>query len=289
MKPAPFDYVRAVDVDHAISSLVEADGDGKVLAGGQSLIPILAMRLSTPAVLVDLGRIPDLAYVREDGPVLEIGAMTRHRDVEISPLVRQWAPLVPAALAHVGHLTIRHRGTFGGSTAHADPAAEIPAVLLALDAEMVLAGPAGRRTVAAADFFQGFLTTALEADEILVAVRVPRQPAGSVVAVEEFARRNGDFALAAVFTAVSPAADGTLADVRISAAGVGGTAIRGTDAEQILSGNTPTAELVTAAAAAMAAQVEPFDDIHAPAVYRRHLTSVLTRRCLAPLTFSRSA
>lgn len=289
MKPAPFDYVRAIDVEHAVAVLAASDGDANVLAGGQSLVPLLAMRLAQPTVLVDLGRLADLAYVRDDGGHIEIGAMTRTRDVETSPLVAAAAPLLPAALAHVGHVTIRNRGTLGGSTAHADPAAEAPAVLRALDAEMLLAGPRGTRTVAAAEFFQGFLVTAVEPDELLVAVRVPKQAPGTVVAVQEFARRHGDFALAAVFTALRFAADGTVAEARISTAGVGQVPIRADAAEGLLVGTTAGPDAVAAAAAAVAAATSPIDDIHAPVAYRRHLVAVLTRRCLAQATTDQEA
>lgn len=284
MKPAPFDYVRATDLDHAIAALVDSDGDGKLLAGGQSLVPLLSMRLSNPLVLVDLGRVAELAYVRLDGDVVEIGSMTRHHDVETHPLVLEHLPLLASALGYVGHLTIRHRGTVGGSAAHGDPAAEVPAVLTALDAVLVIAGPDGRREVPVADFYSGFLTTVLEPEEVLVAMRIPVQPAGTVVAVQEFARRHGDFALAAVFTAVQLDPDRRVTHAQISAAGVGGTPIRGTNAEQALHGQRLSTTVVADAAAALSQEVAPFDDIHAPATYRRHLVGVLTRRALTPLT-----
>lgn len=280
MKAAPFDYVKATDVQHAVRVLADADGEGKVLAGGQSLVPLLAMRLAQPTILVDLGGIADLAYVRDDGCHVEIGAMTRHRDVETSPLVAEAVPLLPAALHHVGHVTIRNRGTFGGSAAHADPAAEIPSVLRALDAELIAAGPGGQRTIGAADFFDGFLTTALAPDELLIAVRVPKQAPGTVVAVREFARRHGDFALTAVFTAIRYAENGTVVDARISAAGVGQVPVRADAAERLLVGTTATRDVIAAAAAAVAEAASPIDDIHTPASYQRHLAAVLTRRCL---------
>lgn len=283
MKAATFDYVRATDVQHAVRLLAEGDGDAKVLAGGQSLVPLLAMRLAQPTVLVDLAAIPELAAIRDDGDHITIGAMARHRDVETSPLLGA-VPLLPKALRHVGHVTIRNRGTIGGSTAHADPAAEIPSVLRALDATIVAEGPAGRRSIPAASFFHGFLQTALEPDELLVEIHVPKQRPGTVVEVREFARRNGDFALAAVFTAVCYNRDGTLAEARIAAAGVGQVPVRATAAEEILLGAVPTADTVAAAADAVAAATDPISDIHAPAEFRRHLAAVLTRRCLAPAT-----
>lgn len=283
MKPAPFDHVRARSVEHAVAVLAESDGEAKPLAGGQSLVPLLAMRLAQPSVLVDLGGLAELAGIRDAGDHLEIGAMTRTRDVETSAAVAAAVPLLPVALAHVGHVTIRNRGTFGGSAAHADPAAEIPAVLRALDAELVLAGPGGRRAVPAAEFFLGFLTTAAAPDEVLVAVRVPKQEPGTVVAVREFARRRGDFALAAVLTAVRLAPDGTVAHARVAAAGVGPAPVRAHAAERLLTGAVPTPDVVAAAGAAVATATAPVDDVHAPADYRRHLAAVLTRRCLAQL------
>ncbi|MGD9986228.1 FAD binding domain-containing protein [Pseudonocardia sp.] len=280
MKPAPLDHVRASSLDHAIESLVAGDGDAKILAGGQSLVPLLAMRLAQPATLVDLGGLRDLDYIRDDGSHVEIGAMTRSRVVETSPIVAGALPLLPAALRHVGHVTIRNRGTLGGSVAHADPAAEAPSVLRALDAEIVATGPAGRRTIPAADFFQGFLLSALDADEILTAIRIPRQPAGSVVAVEEFARRHGDFALVAVFGTARLGATGEIEDMRIGVAGAASTPLRAEAAERLLVGRSPTPDVVAAAAAAVAEATDPAEDIHAPAEYRRHLAEVLTRRCL---------
>ncbi|WP_033288907.1 FAD binding domain-containing protein [Amycolatopsis jejuensis] len=279
MKSAPFDYVRATDVAHAIQVLADADGDAKVLAGGQSLVPLLAMRLAQPTVLVDLGGIGDLAYIRSDDAAVEIGAMTRTRDAETSPLLAAEVPLLTAALPYVGHVTVRNRGTIGGSAAHADPAAELPSVLRALDAELIAAGPRGRRSIAAADFFLGFLTPALEADELLVAIRIPRQAPGTVVAVEEFARRHGDFAMAAIFTAIR-FSDDVVAEARISAAGLGQVPIRAERAENILTGASLTPSTIQAAAAALAEDTAPVGDIHAPADYRRHLAAVLTRRCL---------
>jgi carbon-monoxide dehydrogenase medium subunit len=280
VKPAPFDHVRARSVEHAVEVLVAEDGEAKVLAGGQSLVPLLAMRLAQPTVLVDLGGLPELSYVRDDGDVVEIGAMTRTRDVETSQLVTATVPLLPAALRYVGHVTIRNRGTLGGSVAHADPAAEAPAVLRALDAELVATGPDGRRTIAARDFFEGFLVSALAPEEILTAIRVPKQPSGTAVAVEEFARRHGDFALVAVVAAAHFGASGTVEDVRITLAGAGPTPIRAEASEQLLRGQAPSDEHIRAAAAAAAEALHPASDIHGSADYRRTLAEVLTRRCL---------
>ncbi|MFC5994673.1 FAD binding domain-containing protein [Pseudonocardia hispaniensis] len=280
MKPAPLDYVRATSVAHAVQVLADNDGDAKVLAGGQSLVPLLAMRLAQPTVLVDLGSLDELSYVRDEGSHLEIGAMTRTRTVETSQLVAEAVPLLPAALSHVGHVPIRNRGTVGGSTAHADPAAELPAVLRALDANIVVAGPSGSRTIGAADFFEGFLATALAPEEIITALRVPKSARGTRVAVQEFARRHGDFAIVAVFTAVELGANGEIADARIAVAGAGQVPVRASAAEALLSGQEASPTLLRAAAAEVAAATRPLDDIHATADYRKKITAVLARRCL---------
>ncbi|TCK26371.1 FAD binding domain-containing protein [Pseudonocardia endophytica] len=280
MKPAPLHYRRAGSIDHAVELLVAEDGDAKILAGGQSLVPLLSMRLAQPTALVDLGGLPELSYIRDTGDSVEIGAMTRTREVETSPLIGQAIPLLPAALRYSGHVTIRNRGTLGGSAAHADPAGEVPSVLRALDAQFVVAGPRGQRTVAAADWFHGFLLSAVEPDELLVAIQVPKQQPGTGVAVEEFARRHGDFALVAVFGALRLDPAGLIAEARLTVAGAGSVPIRADAAEQMLTGQTPGAELIHAAASAVAEATEPGDDIHAPAEYRRTLSQVLARRCL---------
>ena len=198
MKPASFDYHAPTTVDEALA-LLEANGpDSRLLAGGQSLVPMMNFRLAAPPVIVDLNRIPDLAYIEDHGDVVCIGAMTRQRAVESSALVADKLPVLSAAIKLVGHLPTRSRGTIGGSIAHADPAAELPMVLQALDGAVVVRGPNGRRTIAASELFQDAMTTSIAADEILVEVRLPVMPAGAGYAVEEFARRHGDFAIAAV-------------------------------------------------------------------------------------------
>ncbi|GEL19739.1 FAD binding domain-containing protein [Pseudonocardia asaccharolytica] len=280
MKPAPLDYIRATSVAHAVQVLAENDGDGKVLAGGQSLVPLLAMRLSQPTVLVDLGGLGELSYIRDESGHVEIGAMVRARTVEISSLIADAVPLLPVALRHVGHVTIRNRGTVGGSTAHADPAAELPAVLRALDADVVVTGPSGSRTIGAADFFQGFLTTALAPDEIVTALRVPKSAPGTRVAVQEFARRHGDFAIVAVFAAVELGASGEIAAARIAVAGADQVPVRAAAAEELLAGQDPSPAVLRAAAAEVAGATRPFDDIHGTADYRKKITAVLARRCL---------
>jgi carbon-monoxide dehydrogenase medium subunit len=279
MKAGAFDYVRAASVAEAVQVLA-AHEDAKILAGGQSLVPLLNMRLARPAVLVDINRIGELAYVRRDNGHLTIGALTRHRAVETSGIVRRHAPLLAEALRHVGHVTIRNRGTIGGSVAHADPAAELPATCVALDALFVACGPAGERVIPARDFFRGYLQTALEADEMVTEIRVPMLPADTRCAVAELARRSGDFALVAIFAALTLAPDGTCSDARIAVAGAGEVPVRATDAEEVLKGSVPDAGVLAVAAAAVAAATDPPSDIHAPAEYRREMAAVLTRRAL---------
>lgn len=280
MKPAPFDHVHATDLAHAVA-LLERDG-ARVLAGGHSLLPLMNLRRSTPTLLVDLGRIPSLQGIRDAGTHLEIGAMTRHRDVETSPLARQHLPLLVAALGKVGYVTVRNRGTLGGSIANADPAAEAPAVLRALDGEVLAEGPAGHRVVPAAEFFLGPGRTALRPDEILTGVRIPKQSAGTVVAVHEVARRSCGWALVGAYACAGPV-DGRLDGLRLALSGAGETPFRATAAEDLLADRVVDADAITDAGAALAAAVDPVDHIHGDAAYRRRLAGVLTRRALHDL------
>src|SRR5215831_110713 len=198
MKPAAFDYVAAETLDEAVSVLARAGGDGKILAGGQSLVPMLNFRLVRPSILIDINRIRDLGYVDATGDVVRIGALTRHHALETSPVIKAHLPIMTAAMQHVAHLAVRNRGTIGGSLSHADPAAELPMMAVLLEAELTIASPRGSRIVPAQAFFLGTLTTALAADELLAVVRFPKLPAGSGWGFAEVARRRGDFALAAV-------------------------------------------------------------------------------------------
>ncbi len=279
MKPALFDYVRPTSLEEAVSELAASDGEGKVLAGGQSLVPLLSMRLARPSVLIDLNRIGGLDYILAQDGTLRIGALTRHRSVELSADVRRCAPLVSEALRYVGHVTIRNRGTIGGSVAHADPAAELPSVLRALDAELVAVGPGGERVIPAAEFFLGYLTTALEPDEILSELRIPVQPPGVGVAVVELARRSGDFALVAVFGAVT-VQDGSCTSARLAVAGTSSEPVRASEAEALLVGNPVNDDLITVAAAAAGAQSGTVGDIHASALYRKDMARLLAKRAL---------
>jgi len=279
MKPARFDYHAPATIDEAIALLARYGGDAKVLAGGQSLMPMLNFRLARPAALVDVNRIPALAYIREDNGSVAFGAMTRQRTIEFSPVVAARLPLLREATRWVGHLPIRSRGTIGGSIAHADPSAEYPAVLTALGGEVIVQGPRGRRTVKAGDLFETYLTTTLAADELVVEVRLPAMPTGAGHAFEEFARRHGDFAIAGIAAMVARTDAGRLT-VRLASAGAGPVPIRLRAAEEILERDGLTAPAIEAAAARAAELVQPDSDVHASADYRRHLTRVLTARAV---------
>ncbi len=279
MKPPKFDYHAPTTVEQALELLGRYGGDAKVLAGGQSLMPLLNFRLSRPAALVDLNRIPSLAYVREQDGQVRFGAMTRQRTIEFSPVVRERVPLLGEATRWVGHLPIRTRGTIGGSIAHADPAAESPAVLTALEGEVVARGPKGERVVKAKDLFQTYLATNLTPDEILVEVRMPAMPAGAGYAFEEFARRHGDFAIVGIAAVVVK--DGArCALARLATAGTGPVPVRLRAAEEILERDGLSDAAIEAASRRASELVSPDSDIHASADYRRHLTGVLTKRAL---------
>jgi len=279
MKPPAFDYHAPETVEDALALLVRYGGEAKLLAGGQSLMPLLNFRLSRPAALIDLNRIPGLAYVREDDGQIRLGAMTRQRTIEFSPLVRERLPLLAEATTLVGHLPIRTRGTIGGSIAHADPSAEYPAVLAALDGVVVARSPRGERALRPAELFQGYLTTHLGSDEVLVEVRLPPMPAGAGFAFEEFSRRHGDFAIVGI--ACKLVGEGrSCASARIVTAGAGPVPTRLRAAEEILEREGLSDSAIEAAAGRASELVEPEDDLHASAAYRRNLTRVLTGRAL---------
>jgi carbon-monoxide dehydrogenase medium subunit len=280
MKPASVGYERVSSVDEAVGILADGDGEAKILAGGQSLIPLMSMRLARPSTLVDINRLSSLDYIRLDDGHVVVGALTRHRTVEKSPVIAEHVPLLSEAMRYVGHVTIRNRGTIGGSAAHSDPAAELPATLKALDAEFVLTGPTGTRAVPAEDFFLGFLTTATEASEMLTEIRIPALPAGTGCAVEELTRRHGDFALVAVFVAVRLDDQGVCREARIAVAGTNPVPLRAAKAEATVIGERITATVITAAGTAVADATDPRADIHGPPAYRRDMAAVLTRRAL---------
>ena len=278
MKPAPFDYVAPRSLDEAVAALAEGGPEAKLLAGGQSLIPLLNFRLARPALLVDLNRVAELAYVRPRNRGTAIGAMTRQATIERDRALSEKQPLLAEAIRWVGHAAIRSRGTIGGSLAHADPAAELPAVAVCLDAQLSVVGPRGRRTVSADDFFVGYLSTALLPDEILVETWLPPLKPRTGQAWLEFARRHGDFALAGVAVSLS-LEDEMVADARIVLTGVGGKPVRAREAETLLVGGS-VRERAAAAAEAARSTIDPDADIHATKEYRAHLASVLTERAI---------
>ena len=280
MKPAAFEYIVADSVDMAVASLAQAGGDAKIIAGGQSLVPMLNFRLLRPSVLVDINRIPDLAYVREDGDVVRIGALTRHHQLETSPVIAAHFPVLSEAMAHVAHLAIRNRGTIGGSLSHADPAAELPMMAMLLDAELRIVSSAATRTVAARDFFRDALSVDLAEDEMVTEIALPKLPPNTGWGFEEVARRSGDFALAAV-AATLTLSDGKIAQARIAMTGVAPTARRVAEAEKLLIGQRLDAGVGSDIMEAVRAAAEPPTDLHASADYRRHLVGVLAGRALA--------
>ena len=279
MKPARFEYHSPSTLEQAVALLAAGGPDARVLAGGQSLIPMMNFRLAAPSALIDLNGVSELAYIREEGGVVVIGAMTRQRAIEFSPVVAAKLPLLNEAIKLVGHLPTRTRGTIGGSIANADPAAEIPMVLQALDGSVVVCGPTGRRTIAVSELFRDAMTTALAADEILIEVRLPAVAAGTACAIEEFARRRGDFAIAAI--AVVIRRNGRDCEMaRIATAGITSHSQRLRAAEQILERQGLGDAAIAAAADAAAGGVEPLSDRNASADYRRQLTRVLTERAV---------
>ena len=279
MKPAAFDYVVAESVDAAVAALAAAQGEAKILAGGQSLVPMLNFRLLRPSVLVDINRIPDLAFIEERADAIVIGALTRHHRLETSPVIARHLPVVAEAMRHVAHLAIRNRGTIGGSLSHADPAAELPMLALLLDATFQVVSPNGPRTVAARNFFLGPLTVDLAPDELVTRIVFPRLPPATGWGFVEVARRSGDFALAAA-AATLTLRDGVIGEARIAMTGVDETAKRASNAEAMLAGRSLTPDLINEAVAAVRAEVNPPTDLHASADYRRHLVGVLVGRAL---------
>jgi CO/xanthine dehydrogenase FAD-binding subunit len=280
MKPAAFDYVVAESVDAAVAALAATDGDAKILAGGQSLVPMLNFRLLRPSILVDINRIPDLAFIEERADAIAVGALTRHYRLETSPVIARHFPVVAEAMRHVAHLAIRNRGTLGGSLSHADPAAELPMIAVLLDAILHVVSPAGVRTVAARDFFLGALTVDLAPEEMVTRIIFPKLPAATGWGFAELARRSGDFALAAASVTLS-LRDGAVGEARIAVTGVDETPKRASEAEALLAGQTLTPDLIDAATAAVRAGVNPPTDLHASSDYRRHLVGVLAGRALA--------
>jgi carbon-monoxide dehydrogenase medium subunit len=284
MKPAYFEYHAPTTLSEAVTLLSTLENDGvdvKILAGGQSLIPMLALRVARPETLIDLGKLKELDYIREDGNTIAIGTMASKHAAGVSTLIEARQRLFHDATQLVGHRQIRNRGSVGGSFAHADPASEYPAVALVLDIEFKVVGPDGERLIPAADFFVTYMTTSMESNEILTEVRLPVLPTGTGWAIREEARRNGDLALAGVCLTLKKVG-GVVTEAKIAAFGVNPTAVRLTAAEDALKGQAPTAEnFARAAAVGAAALDEPMSCIHASSEYRRQLIQTLTERCLA--------
>ena len=282
MKPSYFRYFAPHSVEEALTLLAEHGDGARVLAGGQSLVPLMNMRLAHPSVLVDINGISQLAYIRPWDGGLALGAITRDATLERDASAATRFPLLVEAAHCVGHPAIRNRSTAGGSIAHADPAAELPAVMLALDAVFEVHNRFGSRTIAAKDFFQGYLQTSLKPGELLTELRIPGLPALAGSAFVEFARREGDYALAGVAAVVALDEDGTIADARLGLCSVGPAPVRPSAAEALLRGQRPGAEAWSAAASAVIAALDtPPSDIHGSADYRRHLAGVLTEQALA--------
>jgi aerobic carbon-monoxide dehydrogenase medium subunit len=277
--PAAFDYTAPSTVEEAVAALGAAGEDAKILAGGQSLLPVLRMRMADPQVIVDLGRIPDLRGVREEGDSLVVGAMATHYEVQRDSLINQHASLIALATHTVADPQVRHRGTFGGSLAHADPAGDLPAPVLALDAEMVVAGPNGRRVVPAAEFFVDFFTTALQPGELLVEVRLPKFTGWSAH-YEKFNRVAQAWSMVGVAAAVR-VDGGTIAEARVGLTNMGPTPIRASGVEQALVGRPATAATIREAASHATEGTSPTSDASADAEYRGHLAQVLTGRAVA--------
>jgi carbon-monoxide dehydrogenase medium subunit len=280
MKPSQFEYYAPETLDEVVSLLGQYGDEAKILAGGQSLIPLLALRLAAPSVVIDINRVSSLDYIHDNGDDVRVGALARHRAIEKHDDINRRCPMITDAIALVGHVAIRNRGTVVGSMAHADPASEWPAIALALDAEIDAVGPHGTRTIPAESFFLSFLTTVLEPDEIATEIRfkVPSGRVGS--SFVELARRHGDFAVAGAGGLVDLGDDGSIRDARVVLIGVGGTALRIEDAESALKGGAPVRETFENASQAVVEGIDPTGDVHGSADFRRSIAGVLTRRAL---------
>ena len=277
MIPLAFDYEVAESVDHAIELLGQHGEEAKLLAGGHSLLPIMKLRLAAPAVLVDLGRLEDLKYVRDEGDHIAVGAMTRHTDVEHNQLLQEQCGLLAYTTSLVGDPQVRHRGTIGGSIAHGDAASDLPSALLALEGTFVVKGSGGERTVAAADFFEDYLQTALAPDEVLTEIRVPKLVQNAGWSYKKFNRRAQDWAVVGA-AAVVERSNGSISSARIGLTNMGSTPVRATAAENALSG--ASADSVAEATSSADEGTSPASDIAASSEYRRHLARVLSRRAV---------
>ena len=280
MKMPPFEYACPATISEAVQLLAAHDGDAKALAGGQSLLPILAFRLAHPTLLVDLRKLGELRHIKVSSEGVSLGAMTRWRDIEDDARLAAAHPLLKAAVAHVAHYQIRNRGTVGGSIAHADPAAEMPGIAVTCEAGIAVVGTSGPRTIKAGDFFQGPLTTALSGDEIIVEIRLPAWPAGRRWGFQEFARRRGDFALAAAAVFYDQDERGRARNVHVGVIGVADRPLRLPTVEAVLNGQVVDEATIAKADAAASAAVNPDDDIHASGAYRKALVGTMVERAL---------
>jgi CO/xanthine dehydrogenase FAD-binding subunit len=280
MKLPAFEYACPATLSEAVALLASHDGDAKAIAGGQSLVPMLAFRVASPSLLVDLRKLPGLDRITITDAGVSLGALVRWRDIEDDARLRQAHPLLAAAIKHVAHYQIRNRGTVGGSVAHADPAAEMPGVVVTCEATIAVTGKSGARVIPADSFFQGALTTALAPDEIITEIRFPAWPAERRFGFEEFALRRGDFALAAAAVFYDQDAGGRAANAHVGVIGVGDRPVRLSSVEAALDGARVDAAVIARAAAAASAAVDPQDDIHASAAYRRSLVGTMVERAL---------
>ena len=282
MKAAAFDYIRATGLANAVQLLVTHGDAAKLVAGGQSLLPALNLRLMAPGILIDIAHVPELRGIAVDGNVLRVGALTRHVELQSSPLIAEHAPLLRTAIAHVAHPAIRNRGTIGGNLAHADPASELPACMLALGATIRVTGPAGERLIAARDFFTGVYSTALRPDEILTGVDVPVRHAQDVFAFDELSRRSGDYAIVGLACA-GRLVGGQFAALSLAYFAVGDHATLATKAAAALTGRAITLAAIAEAQAALSQDLDPHDDPQATAAMRLHLARVLLVRAVPKL------
>jgi len=281
MKLPAFEYACPATLSEAVALLASHDGDAKAIAGGQSLVPMLAFRVASPSLLVDLRKLPGLDRIEITDAGVHLGALVRWRDIEDDARLREAHPLLAAAIKHVAHYQIRNRGTVGGSVAHADPAAEMPGIVVTCEATIAVTGKSGARVIAADEFFQGALTTALASDEIITEIRFPAWPTGRRFGFEEFALRRGDFALAAAAVFYDQDAGGRAVNAHVGVIGVGDRPVRLATVEATLNGARVDAAVIARAAAAASAAVDPQDDIHASAAYRRSLVGTMVERALA--------
>ena len=280
MFPASFGYVAARSVEEALQLMAKHGDEGKLLAGGHSLIPAMKLRLQSPGMLIDLGAVPDLRGIKVDGSHLVIGALTLHADVAASDLVRRRVPGLSDAASVIGDLQVRNRGTIGGSVAHADPNADLPVILTALNASFVAQSPAGARTIAADDFFTDFYTTALNANEILTEIRVPLPPAGTGTAYAKLPHPASGYVVVSAGASITRQSSGTCASARIAIGGLGSGPIRAIPTEMALQGKPLTTQVIAAAAAKAAEETDPVEDAYASAQYKRHVATVYARRAI---------